>query len=153
VRDQQLERARSAGADLTLNSKNGSPVTAIREATGRRGVDIAAEFVGLQETIAQANACHPERSEGSGGRVVVAGLGPDPITVLPPTLFVRKELALLGSYGFTRRTIEQLVELVATGKLDLSSSITDTFPLEQVNEGLKVLHEKIGNPIRVVITP
>jgi alcohol dehydrogenase, propanol-preferring len=148
VRDEQLERARSAGADLTLNSKNSSPVTAIREATGGRGVDVAAEFIGRQETIAQA-----VEAIAAGGRVVVAGLGPDPITVLPPTIFVRKELTLLGSYAFTRQTIEQLLELVATGKLDLSNSITDTFPLEQVNEGLKVLHEKIGNPIRVVITP
>jgi alcohol dehydrogenase, propanol-preferring len=147
VREEQLERARQVGADITINAKNISPVTAIRDATGGQGVDVAAEFVGLKDTIAQA-----VESIVSGGRVVVSGLGPEPITVLPPTVFVRKELSLIGSYAFTRQTIEQLVDLVANGKLALEASITHTFPLDQVNQGLNVLHEKIDNPIRVVIT-
>ena len=132
---------------MTINSRDGSAPAAVREATDGSGVDVAAEFVGLKETIAQA-----VESIVSGGRVVVSGLGPEPITVLPPTIFVRKELALIGSYAFTKKTIEQLVSLVANGKLALETSITHTFPLDQGNEGLKVLHEKIENPIRVVIT-
>lgn len=147
VRPEQLERARQVGADVLIDARNGSPVTAVMEATGGRGVDVAAEFVGLKATIAQAI-----ESISSGGRVVVSGLGAEPITVLPPTIFVRKELSLIGSYGFTKQTIEQLIELVANGKLSLETSITHTFPLEQVNQGLDVLHEKTGNPIRVVIT-
>ena len=89
----------------------------------------------------------------SGGRVVVAGLGPDPITVQPPTVFVLKEHSLLGSHGFTKATIEQLVDLAATDQLDLAPSVTHTFPLEQANEALEALHTKRDDPVRIVVKP
>ena len=44
------------------------------------------------------------------------------------------------------------MDLVSSGKLALDESITHTFSLEEVNQGLDVLQEKIGNPTRVVIT-
>lgn len=147
VRQEQLERARRAGADVTINPRDTSPVEAVLEATGGLGVDVAAEFVGLKQTIAQA-----VESVVPGGRVVVAGLGADPITIQPPTVFVRKQISFLGSYGFTKRNIEQLLELAAAGRLSLESSITHTFPLEEVNTALKYLHEKIEDPIRVAVT-
>ncbi len=147
TREDQLERARAIGADLTINPIETPPVEAILEATGGLGVDVAAEFVGLQATIAQC-----VEAVAPNGRVVVVGLGADPITTVPPTVFVRKQIALLGSYGFTKRGIEQLVELAAAGRLDLQSSITHTFGLAEVNTALKYLHEKIENPIRVAVT-
>jgi alcohol dehydrogenase, propanol-preferring len=147
TREDQLERARTMGADLTINPTETPPVEAILEATGGLGADVAAEFVGLQQTISQC-----VEAVAPNGRVVVVGLGPDPITTVPPTIFVRKQIALLGSYGFTKRGIEQLVQLAAAGRLDLESSITHTFPLDEVNTALKYLHEKIENPIRVAVT-
>jgi alcohol dehydrogenase, propanol-preferring len=45
-----------------------------------------------------------------------------------------------------------LMDLVASGKLALEASVTHTFSLDEVNEGLNVLQKKIGNPTRVVIT-
>jgi Zn-dependent alcohol dehydrogenase len=44
-----------------------------------------------------------------------------------------------------------VIDLVANGKLNLSESITERFPLEEVNKGLEHLYKKIGNPIRIVI--
>jgi len=146
-REGQLERAREMGADLTIDPEETQPVEAILEATGGLGVDVAGEFVGLQGTIAQC-----VESVVRGGRVVVAGLGADPISIVPPTIFVRDGISLLGSYGFTKRNIEQLVELAAAGRLNLEESITHTFPLDEVNTALKYLHEKIENPIRVAVT-
>lgn len=147
-RDGQLERATQMGADLTINPQETSPVEAITEATGGLGVDVVAEFVGLKETVSQG-----VESVAMGGRVVVVvGLGPDPIETVPPTEFVRKQVSLLGSYAFTKRNIEQLVDLTAAGKLNLEESITYTFPLEEVNTALEYLHEKIENPIRIAVT-
>ncbi len=83
---------------------------------------------------------------------MVAGLGPVSINIIPPTVFVRKGISFLGSYAFTKRDIEQLVDLVAAEKLHLEESITHTFPLDEVNTALQYLHEKIENPIRVAVT-
>ena len=147
TREDQLRRAEVMGADLTINAATTPPVEAILEATRGLGVDVAAEFVGLGQTISQCVEC-----VAPAGRVVVVGLGPDPITTVPPTVFVRKQISLLGSYGFTKWGIEQLVELTSAGRLDLEGSITHTFPLAEVNTALKYLHEKIENPIRVAVT-
>jgi threonine dehydrogenase-like Zn-dependent dehydrogenase len=134
------------GADEVINPRNGSPIQKIKKMTGGMGVDLALEFIGLKETIEQAVTCIR-----IGGRVVVVGLGPENISLLPPTTFVRTELSLLGSYGSTTLEIQNVVDLVANGKLNLSDSITERFPLEEVNKGLDHLHKKIGNPIRIVI--
>ena len=88
-----------------------------------------------------------------GGRAVIVGLGAENISLPPPTHFVRTELSFLGSYGSTNQEIRVVVDLVASGKLNLSDSITERFPLEKVNQGLDHLHKKIGNPVRIVIEP
>jgi len=144
--DSALERAKIVGADEAINPRKESPVQKIKNLTAGIGVDLALEFIGVRETIEQAIGCIRV-----GGRVVVVGLGPENISLLPPTMFVRSELTLLGSYGSTTLEIQNVVDLVASGKLNLSDSITERFPLEEVNKGLDHLHKKIGNPIRIVI--
>ena len=148
VRPSQLERAKQFGADLTIDAASADPVAAVLEATAGRGVDVAAEFVGQQATITQA-----VQALATAGRAVIVGLGPEPLTGPPPTVFVRKEASILASYASTRHTAELLVSLVATGRLDFARSVTHRFPLEQANEALQVLLTKDGDPLRVVIQP
>ncbi len=144
--DSSLERAKKVGADEVINPRKEMAVQKIREITGGMGVDLALEFIGLKETIEQAIGC-----VRIGGRVVVVGLGSEAISLPPPTSFVRTELSFLGSYGSTTAEIQSVINLVAGGKLNLSDSITERFPLEEVNKGFDHLHKKIGNPIRIVI--
>jgi threonine dehydrogenase-like Zn-dependent dehydrogenase len=144
--DSALERAKKAGADEAIHPRKEDPVERIKALTGGMGVDLSLEFVGLKETIEQAI-----RSVRVGGRTVVVGLGPEGIVLPPPTQFVRSELSFLGSYGSTTFEIQKVVDLAASGKLDLSNSITERFSLEDVNKGLEHLHQKTGNPIRIVI--
>lgn len=148
VQAQQLQRAGEFGADVLIDATARDPVAVVLAATGGRGVDVAAEFIGLQGTIAQAVECL-----ATGGRAVIVGLGAEPITGPPPTVFVRKEAALLASYGSTKHTSELLISLVASGRLNLTQSITHTFPLEHADEALRVLQTKDGDPIRVVVNP
>jgi 2-desacetyl-2-hydroxyethyl bacteriochlorophyllide A dehydrogenase len=142
-----LERAKSLGADFVCRADQEDPVEVIREATKGLGVDLALECVGEQSTIATAVACLK-----TGGRAVVVGLGADNINTLPPTEFVRREIELRGSYGFTVREISELVQLVDKGELDISGSISRTIALDEINEGLEALYRKIGNPVRIVVS-
>ena len=144
--DSALERAKKVGADALINPKREKPTQKIKELTEGKGVDLAVEFIGLKQTIEQAAGC-----VRTGGRMVVVGLGPEEISLPPPSSFVRTELSLLGSYGSTTAEIQDVIGLVAGGKLNLSGSITEKFVLEEVNKGLDHLHKKIGNPIRIVI--
>ncbi len=67
------------------------------------------------------------------------------------SIFVRSESSLLGSYGSTALEIQRVINLVANGKLKLLDSITERFPLEEVNQGLDRLRQKIRHSIRIVI--
>jgi alcohol dehydrogenase, propanol-preferring len=144
--DSALERAKKMGADEVINPRKESSGQKIKDLTGGVGVDLALEFIGLRETIEQAIGCIRV-----GGRVVVVGLGPDEVNLPPPNQLVRTELSFLGSYGSTTSEIQSVIDLVASGKLNLSDSITERFPLKEVNKGLDHLQKKIGNPIRIVI--
>jgi threonine dehydrogenase-like Zn-dependent dehydrogenase len=107
---------RAYGADTVVNASTEDPVEAVLAATSGRGVDVAAEFVGLQKTISQAVDVL-----ATGGRAVVVGPGPDPILGPPPTVFVRKEASIIASYASSRTAVERLVALAASGALDLAA--------------------------------
>jgi threonine dehydrogenase-like Zn-dependent dehydrogenase len=57
----RLEVARRFGATVTLNIKDGDPLPDIKRLTDGRGVDVAIEALGLQETFENALkvALHP----------------------------------------------------------------------------------------------
>ncbi len=147
VSEVALERARAQGADLVFRPDQGDAVRFIQDATGGMGADLAIECVGKQKSIALSVACLRV-----GGRAVVVGLGGEPIITLPPTEFVRREVDLIGAYAFTVREISELIRLVAKGSLDISGSISKRIPLEEINEGLEALYNKVGDPVRIVIT-
>jgi threonine dehydrogenase-like Zn-dependent dehydrogenase len=146
VRGSALERARRAGADITINAAEERPSRRIRELTG--GVDLAVECVGRAESIAEA-----AKSLRRGGRAVVVGMGPDAVTLPPPNVFTWSEYALIGSFGSSAETVPRLLAMAASGRLDLSQSVTDKFRLEEVNQALELLRSPDSDAVRIVIEP
>jgi threonine dehydrogenase-like Zn-dependent dehydrogenase len=141
-----LARARHFGADEVINVLEHDPIQAIKSFTGGKGVDVAIECVGSGKTVRWA-----AESVVIGGRVVVIGLSPEPVHLMEITQFVRKEVTLMGSSAFEIKEINQLINLVASGRLDLSHSVTETLTLDQVNDGLDRLAQNPGNIIRLVV--
>lgn len=147
VRDGPLERARALGADDIVNASRDDPAKAIRRLADG-GVDLALECVGRPESIAQA-----VRSLCPGGRAVVVGMGNQPIGLPPPALFAWREHALIGSFGSTHADLGQVVELVSSGRLDLSRSISARLSLSEANRALEMLEGGEGDPVRIVLLP
>ena len=141
-----LERAAGFGADHMVNAKDCDPVEAIREITGGRGVDVALECVGSGAIVAQAMA-----STAVGGRTVVVGLTPDHLELGEVTPFVRSEVAVMGSSAFESKEIQQLINLVVSGRLDVSRSVSGTYSLSQVNQALDRLEHNPGDILRLVV--
>ncbi len=147
VSDEVLERAKRVGADETINGTREKPAKKIKELTGGEGVDLSLEFVGLNETIDQA-----VKSLKRGGRTVAAGIGTQNIEIVPPFIFVWSEYQLMGSFGSDLTDIQKLVGFLTSKRLDLSESITANIPLDDVNQGIRDLEKKVGNPVRIVVT-
>ncbi len=143
-----LERARTLGADLTVNPAEEDPRKAIREHTGLPGVDVALEFVGGKKTVETAL-----RVLDKSGRAVLVGVGMESPSLPPLAAFVGREQSVLGSFGMNRSDIEDLYALIACGRLDLSKSITARYPLSSVNEALQRLASKDSGIVRLVVEP
>ncbi len=148
TRPEPLELARELGAQAIVDASAGGVAEAIRTATGGAGPDVVVDFTGAAVAIeAGVDAL------ATGGRLVMCGLGPDRLTLPATNALVRREITVLASYGFRRDTIELVVELVATGRLSLESSISHVVGLEDVDDALRMLRDKRDAPRRVVVRP
>ena len=140
-----LERATTFGADEVVDGADGKPARALRAATDG-GAHHTFEFVGAAAVTDQA-----VKSLRPGGTCTVVGITPEPLSLLPQALLVAGELRLQGSFGCTRLDLADLVGFVASGRLDLTGTITHRFALADFPEAYRVLETKEGNPIRVVV--
>jgi NADPH:quinone reductase-like Zn-dependent oxidoreductase len=106
----KLERARSLGADVAVNHAEDDVVSAVREATDGRGVDLVVETVGeatWERSLASA------RQEG---RVVVCGATSGHS---PPARLYRlwwKQLTILGSTMGMPSDFEAAYDLIRAGR-------------------------------------
>ncbi len=111
---------------------------------------MAFDAVGLKVTFEQAL-----NSLTGGGRLVGVGMSAESPTVGGPTsMFGLTRRQALGHLGYHNKDIETLAQLVSRGgRLDLSRSISQIIPLEDIAEGIRILDEAEGNPIRVLVQP
>jgi propanol-preferring alcohol dehydrogenase len=132
-----------------VNARDGDPVAAIRQHTNGRGVDVALELIGLQQTMQQA-----VQSLGIMGRAVVAGIADKPLVIDTYRELLGKEAEVIGTNDHLLQELPLLIELVRRGKLKLSQVVARTVPLEAspVNAALDAL-EQFGGDVRTVIVP
>jgi len=117
--------ALAVGADAVFDPRaHDAPAKELRKIVRHAGLVV--ECVGREETVELAFSV-----VGPGGRVVVAGVG----TARPklPALLqlAGNEIAILGSFGSTKSEIETVLQLIVTGRLDVSRSVSRSLPLAE----------------------
>ncbi len=157
----QAEMAKRLGADhAVLLSRGDRTYEALAELMGGRlirpmlgrrvlvggGADWIAECTGTERALDDAL-----RLARPGGIVVPLGLPAIPRNVDWTPLWL-KELRVVGSYtyawetwnGNRRRTLEIVLEWMASGRVDLGFLVTHTFPLERFPQAFQVALAKAG---------
>ena len=142
------ERALMLGADLALDPVSQDVPREIKAATEGLGLDLALDLVGANAVLQQC-----VRSLGLGGRAVMVGLSLESLQLEPSLVFGTQKHSVLGHLGYDRRHLDDLVKLVANGRLDLSASISDVISLDDVVDGVRRLAEKEGDPVRIMVRP
>jgi len=142
------DRALQLGADAAIDPKTEDVPKRVFEITDGRRLDVAVDLVGANAVISQAVSCL-----GRNGRAVMVGLSLEPLRLESSLLFGVQSHAVLGHLGYQKRHLDELVRLLASGRLDLSGSISDVMPLTEVSEGVRRLAEKEGDPVRLIVTP
>lgn len=142
------ERALRLGADAALDPTHQDVAAEIGRLTGGRMLDVAVDLVGANAVLRAAVECLGRR-----GRAVMVGLSMEPMELGPGVVLGLLSQSLLGHLGYDKRHLDELVELVDRGRLDVSGSISDLLPLDDVGRGVERLTTKAGDPIRLVVQP
>ena len=143
-----LDRALAVGADHAFEATDPRLHDKILEATGGRNLDVAFDAVGLASTFEQAL-----NSLTVGGRLVGVGMSADAPNIGPTSMFNLLRRQVLGHLGYQNADIATLAQLVSLGRLDLSRSISEVVPLEDVARGIERLERADGDPIRILVAP
>ena len=156
ISQERLAMAERFGA-IPVDASVTDPVEEIRRLTGSRsglpqagrGVDVAVEMIGLPLTMRQA-----VESLSVFGRVVLVGIGAEPLSLHTYGEIIGREAEVIGSADHLLQELPLLIEYARRGVLDLSDVVTQTVPLEaDAINGVMDELEVFGTGVRTVITP
>ncbi|HET7529369.1 MAG TPA: zinc-binding dehydrogenase [Mycobacteriales bacterium] len=147
-REAARERALRAGADAAIDPSAADAVGQVRAVTGGDGLDVALDVVGSAAVLQQAEQCL-----ASAGRLVMVGMSMEPTVLGPGALFSLQSQSLLGHLGYRKEHLDQLVRLVELGRLDVSDSVSEVLPLDDIADAVDRLATKRGDPVRLVVRP
>jgi NADPH:quinone reductase-like Zn-dependent oxidoreductase len=129
--DAKLARARELGADETFNHRTTDIVGAIRERTGKRGVNVVIDDVG------EATWERSLRVLGRGGRLVTCGATSGPLVQTDVRKLFWHQWTIMGSTMGNDRELDAIVEALGDGAL--APPIDAVFPLERAREAYERL--------------
>lgn len=131
--DDKLRRAKALGADEGVNYTRTDWTKALREWTGKRGVDVVLDSVGA------ATWAGSIRALASGGRLVTCGATTGPIGETDIRVVFWKQLRIIGSTMANRREFGDVMGQLVTGRL--KPVVDRTFPLAETASALTVLQQ------------
>jgi threonine dehydrogenase-like Zn-dependent dehydrogenase len=146
----RLEAARRFGANVTLNIKDGDPIAEIKRLTDGRGVDVAIEALGKQETFENAlRAVRPGGTLSSLG--VYSGKLVAPYEALHAGLGDQKIVTTLCPGGKER--MRRLMAMIANRRVDLSHLITHRFSLDDITDAFDLFSHQRDGVLKVALFP
>lgn len=142
--DQRLALAKEMGADGTVNCGSGNLHDYGMQVTHNHGFDVCVEACGISSTFL---ACIDEAC--FGGKVVLIGNGKSD-TTFNHSILLKKELSVYGSRNSVN-DFEPLIELVASGKVDVMKMVSAVYPLPKAADAFKALVDNKGDLAKVLI--
>jgi propanol-preferring alcohol dehydrogenase len=148
IQQDKLELASEYHA-IPIDAARCDAVEEIRRLTRGRGVDVALEMIGLQQTMRQT-----VESLAIMGRAVIVGLSHDPLEVNPYATLIGHEAEIIGSNDHLLQELPLLVDMAHRGILDTARVVSQVIPLDaaKINQRLDEL-EHFTSDVRAVIVP
>lgn len=138
------------GADVVVDPEHEDVVREIRRLTGGRGVDVAIEALGLQETFEDAL-----RVLRPGGTLSSLGVYSEnlrvPVDAFAAGIGDHKIVTTLCPGGKER--MRRLMELVQHKRIDLTPLLTHSFPLDRIMEAYDLFRSRRDGVLKVAIRP
>jgi threonine dehydrogenase-like Zn-dependent dehydrogenase len=143
----RLRMAQKFGATTVILAE-ADAVTEIRERTGGKGVDVAIEALGTQDTFEKAlRSVKPGGTLSSVG--VYSGHLQMPLDAIGAGLSDQTIITTLCPGGKER--MARLMRLVSSGRIELTPLFTHTFPLDRIEEAYKLFASRQDGVMKVMI--
>lgn len=136
----KLAIARQAGATETIDSTSVGLSEQLRSLTNGDGADVVIEAVGLPETFVAA-----VQEAAFAARVVFIGYAKSPVT-FDTSLFVKKELDILGSRNATATDFLAVIEMLRDGAFPVADAVTRVVGLDDAGAAL---HDWSRDPSKI----
>ncbi|MBL7151491.1 MAG: zinc-binding dehydrogenase, partial [Candidatus Omnitrophica bacterium] len=136
IDEYRMKKAQEFGADQVVNAREQLNFKAER----------AIVCTGALAAIRQAFDCIDRKG------IILLFAIPDKNIEIPNADFWRNELTITSSYGAAPQDLRQAVELIKNKKVKVKGMITHQFPLEEIQEGFKVV-ANARDSLKVVLVP
>jgi alcohol dehydrogenase len=148
--DARLETARTFGANVVLNPTRTDVVAEIKKLTGGRGVDVAIEALGRQETFENAlRSIRPGGTLSSLG--VYSGKLVAPYEALHAGLADQRIVTTLCPGGKER--MRRLMAMVENGRVDLTPLVTHHFALDDIEDAFDLFSHQRDGVLKIALHP
>jgi threonine dehydrogenase-like Zn-dependent dehydrogenase len=147
---ERIAMAKRLGADHVVDFRKADPVEEIRRLTGARGVDVAIEALGTQQTF---EACL--RVLRPGGTLSSLGVYAGSLTI-PADAFA----AGLGDHRIVttlcpggKERMRRLMAVIEGARADLKPLVTHRFKLDEIERAYELFAHQRDGVLKVAITP
>ena len=133
------------GADLTVPTGEGA-IRAVKDATDGRGADVVIESTGMVKSIADAIAM-----VRPGGTVVLFGIYTASEGALPFYQLYYKEPTLVSARAAMSEDFPESIDLVASGRVQLSPLVTQVLPVTELAQALGMLESDADGRMKIIL--
>ena len=142
----KLDMAQRLGAHHVIGASAADAVAEVLSLTGGEGADLVIDTAGGETTLmAGIEMLRP------GGRLsafAVSHESPADFSTFP---LYYKEVNIIGSRALLPEDMDPSIALFATGQIDVSGFITETYPLDQAAAAFEEFERNPGRILRIVI--
>jgi len=146
----QKELARSIGIDFVLETSTEGAAEVVAKHTGDLGVDCVLESVGYKSNTMELALQLVRR----GGRIVFTGVFEENVSLNLGTVLT-KEATIKASHAFGMwnlvHELDLAVEMMVKGQFPAKQLITNTFPLDKINEAFNQKIKENTKTVKVEI--
>ena len=142
----KLDMATRMGAHHALDTGAEQSVAEVLRLTGGSGADIVIDTAGSSDSLMAAlEMLRP------GGRLAPYAVSHECCSRFTTFPLYYKEISIIGSRALTTADMAPSIDLVATGKIDVSGFVSATYPLERAPAAFEEYERNPGNVLRIVI--
>lgn len=145
ILDGRLEKAMHFGAAGTINSAKNDIKEESMKITNGNGFDVCVEACGSSVTFLACIDC-----AAFAANIILIGNGKKETTFLH-SILLKKELNVFGSRNSYPTDFKDVIDLIASGKVNVLDMVSDVYPMAKADEAFKALVNNDGSLAKVLI--